>query len=406
MSRKRSIPGVDAASLAALAEQFPSGAARPRETRPEAVNEVLPFKPAAPPPPGPARIKAPGRGLAIGAMLLAVVAVLVSTAAIVPVETRSLLTKVPGMTGAATPASNNIAAADPRLAAAVQSIGALESKTAAVTTRLAALEATVGRGDALQRIAALEASLKDANDRLAAGTTDADRTVAAPADIVDARFAAFDGDLKRLQDGLAATEKNVNDMLAARLGVIEADIGVLQNTDRRPEKFFLTALQLRDVTRTSGPFTREAAAARSLAGGNADLLAALDVLSANAQDGVATVAELRDNFSAILVPRLNAVAAANRQPITERALGWVGSLFATAAAPTTAADRNGALIALAERSLEQDQLAAATHQLLLLEDEAALVAAEWLKNASARLAVDKAMASVMSQALDHLAASP
>jgi hypothetical protein len=106
------------------------------------------------------------------------------------------------------------------------------------------------------------------------------------------------------------------------------------------------------------------------------------------------------------MPRLAAVAAANRQPITERAMGWVGSLFTTAASPSTAADRNGALIGLAARSLEQDQLAAATHQLLLLEDEAALVAAEWLKNASARLAVDKAMAGVMSQALDQLAASP
>ena len=45
----------------------------------------------------------------------------------------------------------------------------------------------------------------------------------------------------------------------------------------------------------------------------------------------------------------------------------------------------------------------ATHQLLLLEDEAALVAAEWLKNASARLAVDKATATIMSVALDQLA---
>jgi len=48
---------------------------------------------------------------------------------------------------------------------------------------------------------------------------------------------------------------------------------------------------------------------------------------------------------------------------------------------------------------------AAVHQLLLLEDEPALLAAEWLKDASTRLAVDKAIASIMTRALDQLAAS-
>jgi hypothetical protein len=405
MSRKRSIPGVDAESLAALAQQFPSGAARPSETRPEAGNEVLPFKPATATAAGrPARIKVPGRGLAICALLLAIVAVFVAAAAIVPAETRASLAKTVGLRGMDALATGNGGTADPRLAAATQSIGALEGKTAEVTARLEALEAVAGSGAALQRIAAIEASLRTASDRLAA-ERETDRTAVARTETLEALFAAFDGDLKRIQDSLAVTELNVNDMLAARLGVIEADIGVLQNTDRRPEKLFLTALQLRDVTRNSGPFIREVAAARSLAGGNADLLAAIEVLSANAQDGVATVAELRDNFTTIVMPRLAAVAAANRQPITERALGWVGSLFTTAPSPTTTGDRNGALIALAERSLEQGQLAAATHQLLLLEDEAALISAEWLKNASTRLAADKAMATIMAQALEQLAAA-
>ena len=62
-------------------------------------------------------------------------------------------------------------------------------------------------------------------------------------------------------------------------------------------------------------------------------------------------------------------------------------------------------MSLATRSLDQGQLEPAVHQLLLLEDEAAMVAAEWLKNASVRLAADKAIATIMSQALDQLAAS-
>jgi hypothetical protein len=83
----------------------------------------------------------------------------------------------------------------------------------------------------------------------------------------------------------------------------------------------------------------------------------------------------------------------------------VQSQFSTSASARAAGDRNAAVIALAARSLDQGQLEAAVHQLLLLEDQAALVAAEWLTNASIRLATDKATATIMSQAVDQLAAS-
>ena len=129
------------------------------------------------------------------------------------------------------------------------------------------------------------------------------------------------------------------------------------------------------------------------------------LIAADAEHGVATVAELRDNFTTIIAPRLAALAAANRQPVAERAWDWLQSLFTTTAPLGSAGDRNAALITLAVRSLAQGQLEAAVHQLVLLEDDAALVAADWLKNASARLAADKTIATVMSQALDQLAAS-
>jgi len=346
--------------------------------------------------------KARGRGLAIAALKLASVAAVMAAVIYMPPQARSWLAekaRMPDIARAVTVGNDP----DPRIAAAMQSVGALESKTAAVAARVDALEAAAGSAGLAQRVAALEASLKAMADR-SAGDVAADRAAAAQADALDTRLAVFDSDLKKLQDSLTATERSVDDRLGARLGLIEADIGVLQNTDRRPEKFFLAALQLRDAVRTASPFAREIAAARGLAGVNSEVLVALEVLAANAQSGVATIAELRDSFSTMLVPHLTAAASANRQPLTERAWGWVGSLFTTAASPATD-DRNGTLIALASRSLEQGQLPAAVHQLLLLEDEPALLAAEWLKDASTRLAVDKAIATVMTQALAQLAAS-
>lgn len=431
MSRKRQIPGVDENALAALAEQFPSSAvpardAQSRDERRKTIRAVPPVDPASPvapippveeppdqpfPPIQPAAAaesrpvappKSRGRGLAVAALKLASVAVLLAAAVFVPPQTRLWLTQklhVPEIARAVAVSNDP----DPRLAAAVQSIGVLEDRTAGVASRLDALEAAAATNGLAQRVAVLEANLKAVGER-SAGDPAADRAAAAQADALDTRLAAFDSDLKKVQDSLAATTRNVDDMLGARIGIIEADIGVLQNSDRRPEKFFLAALQLRDAARTASPFAREVGAARSLAGVNPDLLAALEVLAANSQSGVATVVELRESFSTMVAPRLAAAAAANRQPLTERAWGWVGSLFTTAASPAAADDRNGTLIALAARSLEQGQLAAAVHQLLLLEDEPALLAAEWLKDASTRLAVDKAIATIMAQALDQLAA--
>ena len=411
MRRKQPIPGVDEAALAALAGQFPSGRLRtvapPTQDNaplPLGDKEIRGLQSIASAASGAARREAPGRGLAVCAMLLAVLAVLIAVGAVMPPPARLWLTQTLGDSEMVNLVTGNRADIDKRLAAASQSVDALASRQSDVAARLEAIETVVGSGAATRRLDAVEAGIGSINQALAAAG-DADRMTAARAEALDARLATFDGDLKAVQDKLAADEREVNEILTARLGAAEADIGVLQKIDRRPEKFFMAALQLRDLTRTTSPFAREVAAAQALAGDNADLLAALKLLAAEADHGVATVAELRDNFSAIVAPRLAAVAAANRPPITAQAWGWVQSLFAATASAGATVDRNAAVIALAARSLDQGQLEAAVHQLVLLEDEAALVAAEWLKNASVRLAADKAIATVMSQALDQLAAS-
>jgi hypothetical protein len=411
VSRKQPIPGVDETALAELAGQFPSGF--PRADAPPAQDNAPPpldakesddVPPVASTANVPAKHRAPGRGLAICAMVLALVAVFIAATSVMPLPVRSWLARTLGDSGFANFVTGNRADIDKRLAAASQSIDALAGKQSDVAARLEAIETVVGSGAATRRLDAVEAGLGATNQRLLAAAA-ADRLGAARVTALDAKMTAVEGDLKTVQDKLAAQERDVGEILTARLGAVEANVGVLQKIDRRPEKFFLAALQLRDRARTAGSFAHEVAVAQALAGQNADLVAALKILAGDADHGVATVAELRDNFTSIVHPRLAAVAGANRQPVASRAWDWVKSLFTTAASAEPTGDRNMALIALAARSLDQGQLEAAVHQLLLLEDEAALVAAEWLKNASARLAADKAVATIMSQALDQLAAS-
>lgn len=414
--RAGAAPTQDEAALAALAGQFPSGNLRPgapptQDNAPQPLgdSEIRGLQPVAPAAGAPT--KAPGRGLAALALLVALVALLIAATSVMPPLARVWLTERLGDWRIVNLLTASHTKIDSRLDAAAQSIAvlagrqdALAGKEGDVAARLDAVEGVVGSGAGTRRLDAVEGDLAVITQRLAAAG-DGDRNAASRADALETRLAAFDGDLKAVQDKLAANEQEVNDVLKARLGVVEADVGALQKIDRRPEKLFMAALQLRDVVRTAAPFKREVAAAQALAGdNNADLNAALKVLAADADHGVATAAELRDNFTTITAPRLAALADANRPPAAERAWDWLQSLFTTAP-PGTVGERNAALVALAARSLAQGQLEAAMQQLVLLEEESALVAAEWLKNASARLAADKAIATVMSQALDQLAAS-
>lgn len=403
MSRKPLLPGVDQEALAALARQFPSsglnageygrdGEARFGRDEPVAAGAVS----AAPP------AKAKGRGLAFFAILLALLAILIAASAVAPPRARVWLTKTIGDSRVVNVLTGNRADLDARLAAASGAIDGLERKATEIAARLAAIEAVGGSSNtAATRVAALEAAMTAANARLAA-EAEGGRAAEARIGKLEEGLTALGGDLKVVADRLAAAEEGVKVTLAARLGAVETDVGALKKIDRRAEKLFLVVLQLRAATQTSGPFAREVAAAQALAGDNPDLLAALKQLAVRAPSGVATVAELRENFNAVVAPRLAAIVGANQQGVGERARAWVQSLLATSPSAGATGGRNATIVALAERSLEQGQLGVAVDQLLLLEDQAALVTAEWLKSASARLATNKATAAVMAQAFDQL----
>ncbi len=158
MSRKQPIPGVDEAALAELAGQFPSGALRTGDPPPQdnaplthGNKEFHDLQAVASAASGAARRKAPGRGLAVCAMLLALLAVLIAVIAVMPPPARSWLTRTLGASGIVDFATGGRADSDQRLAAASQSIDALATKQIDVAARLEAIEA----GDADQARAAL-----------------------------------------------------------------------------------------------------------------------------------------------------------------------------------------------------------------------------------------------------------
>jgi hypothetical protein len=155
---------------------------------------------------------------------------------------------------------------------------------------------------------------------------------AAHAEALDAKLATFDGDLKTVQDKLVAAERDFGEILTSRLGAVEANVGELQKIDRRPEKFFLDALQLRDLIRTANPFAREVAAAQTLAG-PMPTPSRPQGAGCQADHGVATVGESRTTSRPS--PRPSAVAQQTASPLRGAGAGCNRSSRAAGAGDAT-----------------------------------------------------------------------
>jgi hypothetical protein len=441
MSRKHSLPNVDEEALAALARQFPSMNAQ-SENRPETRPEIRDERRADPPPADsfssrvessrvdppangaeaapevlqsdrsrgfagdhapPVSVEPPvavkrrgGRALALLAMLIALVALAVALGPAAPSELRAWLTARIGDPAVIDALTGNRQAFDARLATIADGMKALTDRQVQIAARLDAIEAVGGSSDgAARRVAAVENGIMAAETRIAA-TEEAGKAAIARIDKLGERADAADASLAAAAQRLPALEDGV--------GKAEAALAALAKSSAA-DKLFLTALQLRGATQLSGPFAAELAAARAAADdGNADTQAALKALAAHAQTGVPTMPELRESFSMYVAPRVAALSPAAQKGLTDRTKAWVQSVFSSRSVDeTVGGDRNATIIALAERSLTKGQLAAAVDQIALLEDQAALIATEWLKNASARLTTDKASATLMAQAFNRLA---
>jgi uroporphyrinogen-III synthase len=423
MSRKHSLPNVDEEALAALARQFPSMNARaenrdersvdPPANGAQAAAEALQPAPersfaadrapmASVKPPAIAeqrtRRRGGGRLLALLAVLIALGALAVALGPAAPPQLRAGLAAWIDEPAVVDVLTGNRRQLDARLAAIADGMKALTDRQAQIAARLEAIEAVGGSSDgAARRVAAVENGLKAVEARIAA-IEEYGKTADGQIGKLGERADAADTVLKANAERLSAIEDGVTKAGTAIAALVKSG---------GADKLFLTALQLRGATQLSGPFAAELAAVRAAAtDGNAETQAALRALAAHAQIGVPTMPELRDSFSMYVAPRVVALSPAGQRGLTDRTKAWVQSVFSPRTVDeTVGGDRNATIIALAERSLAKGQLAAAVDQIALLEDQAALIATEWLKGASARLTTDKASATLMAQAFDRLAST-
>lgn len=148
---------------------------------------------------------------------------------------------------------------------------------------------------------------------------------------------------------------------------------------------------LANVLETHETFSREAAYVRELAAQDEALASRvgtlLEPLMVYADSGVATRAELRDSFSAIVAPKLIAVSDDGRSWIGQMR-SWLGGMIAAETISAGPTDPTRQLITAASRALSEDDLDLAIEAIGRLEGAAAMVAQRWLVEAEARRILD------------------
>lgn len=275
-------------------------------------------------------------------------------------------------------------------------IDAVERTLASVADRIAKTEAGIGgTAAATTRIDGAEKTLAEVRGRM--GTVEGTATatarrldelapvIAATTDrlgAVEGKDATLEGRLAPMEGKVAAVEDRVTQVVDGRTSI---------DRSLRAAQLSLALLQLNAVVQTHKPFAKEVEVARDLAGGNGNVLAQINLITDYSQTGVATATELRDSFVTIVVPKIRSVAGSDR-PLTDRVRSWLSSAIAPTGTATTPPDKDPTsdIIASATQKLVEDDIAGAVQHLGQLEGPAATLAARWMAEARARIAIESA----------------
>jgi hypothetical protein len=444
MARKHSLPGVDEQALSELARQFPSHDVEPPPLPGEAAKQPA------------AAVSRGGRGGGAVAVAVSVVALAIAAAALAAPHLRPQLTQWFGDGQIVAALYGDRMALERALAEERAARGELErrlgerleragTETGAVATRVDDIAGRAGRAEArldtieavgggfdnaARRVAAAEASFGAAAARIDTVARDAQSTgqrVEALRDEIATlqrelraadesqanRITALEPKLAEMEQKMtAAIEQRVTaaatqaaeagEAAAAatrRAEEVERSFGELRQFNRSSVRLFLIALHLRTAVQSPAPFTREVQALRGIAANTPEAAAPLRVLGEHATNGVRTVTELRDVFASTVGTQIKALAAGLDESWSAR----VTTMLVGPQMPKGGeGERVWRVVAQAEQALAQGNLAAAVNQVERFDGAAGAMAADWLRDAKARLAVENAAASLSIYALNQL----
>jgi len=196
------------------------------------------------------------------------------------------------------------------------------------------------------------------------------------------------------QDAQIESLKNPEEALTTRMAQIEVEITNLRTVTAHVLnqlhniRLALAVLHLRIATQSHFPFNAEVELVRHLGGNtHAGLSGSLAVLGMYSTTGVALVAELRDSFGLILLPKLEPLVAGDAD---QGWASWVWSWVNWAVIPfdTETPNIRQQILQAATDRLTEDNLSGAVQELERLDGPATAIVGRWIKEAKARLTVD------------------
>ncbi len=280
------------------------------------------------------------------------------------------------------------AEAESRLAGIEKRLGAVEARPAVVAADGQPIDDAAATALS-QRLAALDAQMKQTTETVAALSKDASAANADRMKEIDATLAAMRTELDRLGGTVDGITGDVDAKLAEIEKTVEESGG---GEARRMARTTAGALAVGALERAAGsgrPYAAELDVLRPLVDDKTDLA----VLDAHAATGVADLAALQAEFPAAA----NAVLTAG----TPGETGIVGSLVESARSlvrvrPTGRVEGTGrgAIVARIEAALKAGDLKAAESEWESLDDAAKVASQSWADKLKARVAVDGALAGL------------
>ncbi len=290
-----------------------------------------------------------------------------------------------------------------RIAATAGTLDMVQRQLAAAPTGTGA-----SGGDVGQRLSALEGAVKALQaQRNAAPSPGANINSAAAAAALAAQNAATTSALAVLDHRVTLLSQSLTQETQARAALAQhLALSIAGARDNARQVGLVLAIQQLTPAASSGNnFTGALDAVKALAEGPV-FAAPLATLGAYAAAGVPPRQELRFSFDALAANIVRAAEMPKQGTWWRRVLQRLAALVVVRRVgdvPGTAPD---AVVARAEQRLDADDLAGAVAELQTLRGSAAAAAAGWLKGASARLAVENALAQLRAAAVTDVAPKP
>jgi hypothetical protein len=198
--------------------------------------------------------------------------------------------------------------------------------------------------------------------------------------------------------------------LTAAVADVSKRIGALERTDAMAagvaigtQATVLAVGQLREALRSMAPFAAELEAVGAVATDAPEMTKAIAALEPYAASGIPTLATLRRDFDRLAGEIARAARALEGDGWFEWAVNRLMSLVTVRRTKDTGdLDSVDAVVARAETSLKAGDLMAAVEELEGLAGPPGAAAAPWLRGARARLAAERAMATLHVHAVSLL----